>query len=137
MARERMATRVVCRLVIAVLALAGSVARAEVLQLRFNWAPIFCFAGSNNGVPKEFCGQDAEDSTPRLRRHRLSLLKPLNGQCSSVPAYDPSALSTEVRQHLACTNPSYVRSSNSVPSSGTVVCFVSLTRSLPCPTFVL
>ena len=105
---------VLCRLAFLFLVLAGSihVGRAEILQLRFNWAPIFCFAGSNNGVPKEFCGQGA-DGTPRLQRHRLSLLKPLNsGQCSDVPAYDASALSAEVRQHLACTNPSYVRLSN-------------------------
>lgn len=81
---------------------------AETLQLRFNWAPIFCYAGSNNGVPKEFCGQ-GPDGTYRFQRHRLSLLKPFDSAgCSNTSAYDPTALNAEVRQHLACTNPSCV-----------------------------
>ncbi len=120
--------------VIAVLVVTGfHAARAEILQLRFNWAPIFCYAGSNNGVPKEFCGQGA-DGTPRFQRHRLSLLKPFTARCSNIPAYDASALSANVRQHLACTNPSYVRLSNpALPAPLTVI----LTRSAPSPPLIL
>ena len=84
------------------------VAQAELLQLRFNWAPIFCFAGSSNGVPKEFCGLEGASSIPRFMRHRQSLLRPLGGKCSKVSEpFDPAALSPAVRKHWACTNPSY------------------------------
>ena len=43
---------------------------------------------------------------------RQSILRPLDSKsCStSVPAYDPSALSDAVRKHWQCTNPSYTPS---------------------------
>jgi len=43
---------------------------------------------------------------------RQSILRPLNSKsCStSIPAYNPSAISDAVRKHWQCTNPSYTSS---------------------------
>eukprot|EP00889_Picochlorum_renovo_P003320 jgi/Picre1/30350/NNA_005714.t1 len=93
-----------------VLALCAQQCHGEsVLQLRYVWAPIFCYAGSSNGVPKEFCGEDASTARPRFRAHRLSTIRPLEGwkECSSSQAYSPSDVTGELREYLHCTSNSY------------------------------
>jgi len=94
------------RYVLFVILIAVQSVRAELLQLRFTWAPIFCFAGSANGVPKEFCGEGL-DSIDRFQRHRQSMLKPFSKGCEPIPEYNPFVLSEAVRLHWGCTNPSY------------------------------
>ena len=94
-----------------ILALLISVTSAEddVLQLRYVWAPIFCNAGSSNGVPKEFCGVDPDTQRPRFMRHRQSIMRPLTGWkgCSPSEPYSAKSITGELRNNLHCTSNSY------------------------------
>ena len=84
--------------------------QGSILQLRFAWAPIFCYAGSSNGVPKEFCGQDPTTARQRVQLFRQSIIRPLGSSksCSAPPStYSASAITGDLRQNLHCTSNSY------------------------------
>lgn len=91
------------------LVIAFASAQSDVMQLRFVWAPIFCNAGSSNGVPKEFCGADPETARPRFMRHRQSIMRPLTGwkDCPPAEVYSPEYITGELRDNIHCTSNSY------------------------------
>jgi len=97
--------------IVCVLALLLVKANAQngVLQLRFVWAPIFCNAGSSNGVPQEFCGVDPQTARPRFMRHRQSIMRPLEGWrgCSPDVPYSDTFITGQLRDNLHCTSNSY------------------------------
>jgi hypothetical protein len=77
------------------------------------WAPIFCFAGSANGVPKEYCGLEPP-ALQRFTTHRaarISYFRDSGGEsnnCTDPTAgFNSSDLSFAVHSALECTTNSY------------------------------
>ena len=87
-------------------------ADGDVLIMRYAWAPIFCYAGSANGVPKEFCGLEAP-ALQRFNVHRAGRISYSAesgdlGNCTDpTSGFNASLLSPAVRNALHCTSNSY------------------------------
>ena len=78
------------------------------LIMRYVWAPLFCFSGSKNSVPKEYCGEDPETALPRFKAHRLARLQIVGRQgCNATEEFDYLSLSDDVRKSLECKWNSY------------------------------
>lgn len=84
-----------------------------VLIYRYGWAPLFCYSGSNTGVPREYCGLTPPALT-RFTAHRalrivFSSADGTEGEGCPDPTqgYTPSALSPSVRSALHCVGNSY------------------------------
>ena len=83
-----------------------------VLVLRYVWSPMFCFAGSANSTPREFCGFDPPALT-RFTAHRARLLySNSTGSDQSdcvdpTSGYTPAAVTGPLRSALSCIDNSY------------------------------
>jgi hypothetical protein len=92
----------------------------DVLVMRYAWAPIFCSAGSANGVPKQFCGEGPPPVLQRFPTHRAGRISyqadigdPVNcTQLTTVPEYNGSDISFAVRSALECESNSYTIGNN-------------------------
>lgn len=88
-------------------------AAGGVLIYRYGWAPLFCYSGSNTGVPREYCGLNPPALT-RFTTHRAlrivySSADGTEGEECPDPTtgYSSSALSPSVRSALHCIGNSY------------------------------
>lgn len=80
------------------------------LIMRYVWAPLFCFSGSKNSVPKEYCGEDPETALPRFRAHRLARLQIVGRrECNATEEFDYYSLPDSIRKSLECKWNSYTK----------------------------
>ena len=80
------------------------------LIMRYVWAPLFCFSGSNNSVPKEYCGEDPETALPRFKAHRLARLQIVGRRgCNATEEFDYYSLPESMRNSLECKWNSYTK----------------------------
>ncbi|KAG7675306.1 hypothetical protein Ndes2526B_g08179 [Nannochloris sp. 'desiccata'] len=84
----------------------------DVLIMRYGWAPLFCYSGSNSPVPREYCGLDPP-ALDRFNAHRALRIvySGKNGQADSctdpTSGYSPSVITPALRKALHCVSNSY------------------------------
>eukprot|EP00890_Picochlorum_soloecismus_P001517 jgi/Picsp_1/2366/NSC_05829-R1_ribonuclease t2 len=82
-----------------------------VLVLKQGWSPLFCYSGSVNSVPREFCGLEKKSAKKRYLAHRILRLD-VSGEkdCKDTTGgYKKSKLGRSLKRMLECTSNSYTK----------------------------
>lgn len=82
-----------------------------VLVLKQGWSPLFCYSGSVNSVPREFCGLKAKTAKKRYLAHRILRLDVAGEKnCKDrTGGYKKSKLGPSLKRMLECTSNSYTK----------------------------
>lgn len=84
---------------------------SRVLVLKQGWSPLFCYSGSVNSVPREFCGLDKKTAKKRYLAHRILRLD-VSGEkdCKDTTGgYKKAKLDRSLKRMLECTSNSYTK----------------------------
>lgn len=87
-------------------------AATDVLVIRYGWAPIFCFAGSANATPEQFCGKTPPARTRfrAIRAFRIyyaTATENLDSCPDPTAGYVDALLDRKVKRALSCIDNSY------------------------------